>query len=154
MGAHAGVPPLAEPTGLRDHRVLVVEDDVSVAATLADAVHLAKAMAQAGGLDAAVLGIVLGGELVLPVADALAERRVPFLFATGYGEDCDRDRHGAAPMLHKPFEPRDLVTAPVALPVASSGRPRALGRTPSGGTSPGGEQPSGSCALHPAMADR
>jgi DNA-binding response OmpR family regulator len=171
MGAHAAVPPCVGPTGLRGRRVLVVEDEalvammvedellaagaeVSVAATLAAALRLAEAAAQEGGPDAAVLDIDLGGESVLPLADALAGRGVPFLFATGYGEDCGRGRHGAAPMLHKPFEPQDLVTALAALLAASSGRPRGLGRTPSGGTSPGGEKPGGDGMLHPAMASR
>lgn len=35
-------------------------------------------------LDAAVLDLNLGGEMVFPVADALTMRFVPFLFATGY----------------------------------------------------------------------
>ena len=54
-------------------------------------------------------------EAVMPVADALAERRVPFLFATGYGPNCATGGHTAAPVLHKPFAPQDLVVAVEAL---------------------------------------
>jgi len=35
-------------------------------------------------LDAAVLDINLRGEMAYPVADALIERGIPFVFATGY----------------------------------------------------------------------
>jgi hypothetical protein len=45
-----------------------------------------------------------------PVADLLAGRGVPFLFATGYGEDCDTGKHKDAPVLHRPYDP----DAPVA----------------------------------------
>ena len=169
MGADAAVPPLVEPTGLRGRRVLVVEDEalvammiedellaagaeVSVAATLAEALRLAEAAAQEDGLDAAVLDTGLGSETVLPVADALADLGVLLLFATGYGEGCDRGQHTSVPVLHKPFEPQDLIIALVALLAAGTGRPRALGRAPSGGTSPGGEEPGGDGVLHPAMA--
>lgn len=34
--------------------------------------------------DAALLDINLGGDLVFPVAEALADRGIPFAFATGY----------------------------------------------------------------------
>jgi DNA-binding response OmpR family regulator len=135
---------LASPTMLADRRVLVVEDealvsrlfadelhdagaDVLTASTLADALHLVEAAARDGGLSAAVLDINIGGEAVLPVADALAGLGVPFLFATGYGEGCGRGRHTAAPVLHKPFEPRDLTAALQALAAEGAPRHRAPG---------------------------
>lgn len=37
-------------------------------------------------IDAAVLDINLQGEAVFPVADALIERGIPFVFATGYDQ--------------------------------------------------------------------
>jgi hypothetical protein len=57
-----------------------------------------------GGLSAAVLDINLEGEVVSPVADRLAALNVPFVFATGYGEGCNRGLHTAAPILAKPFD--------------------------------------------------
>jgi CheY-like chemotaxis protein len=35
-------------------------------------------------LDGAILDINLSGKMVFPVADALADRHIPFVFATGY----------------------------------------------------------------------
>jgi DNA-binding response OmpR family regulator len=123
---------LSNAAMLRNRRVLVVEDEALVAmmvedelreagariltaANVGDALRLVEATMQDGGISAAVLDINLGGEMVTPVADALARIDVPFLFATGYGEGCDRGGHDAAPMLHKPFEPYDLVVAIKAL---------------------------------------
>jgi DNA-binding response OmpR family regulator len=37
------------------------------------------------GIDVAILDVNLAGEMVFPVADILAGRGVPFLFATGMG---------------------------------------------------------------------
>ncbi len=66
-----------------------------------------------------MLDINLSGRHVSPVAQKLAALGVPFLFATGYGDDYDRGRHGAAPMLHKPFDSEKLIAAVEALaPVA------------------------------------
>jgi CheY-like chemotaxis protein len=58
-----------------------------------------------------VLDINLNGIKVAPAADKLAALGVPFLFATGYGEDHDTGGHGAAPVLRKPFSPERLVAA-------------------------------------------
>lgn len=98
-------------------RVLVVEDDallamalemnlaglgcdfIAMASTLQDALPLARD----ADIDGAILDVNLAGERVYPVADILAERSIPFLFATGYGaaglRDCDRAR----PVLQKPY---------------------------------------------------
>jgi CheY-like chemotaxis protein len=103
-------------------RILVVEDDamlamaleltlsdlgcevVGLASNLADAVPLAREAA----IDGAVLDVNLAGEKVYPVADILAARNIPFVFATGYGSaglrECDRAR----PVLQKPYDLRSL----------------------------------------------
>ena len=112
---------------LRDKRILIVEDEallallvedrlldagaevVGPATSVADALRLIEAMAAGGGLSAAVLDINLRGAAVTPVADRLAALGVPFLFATGYGENCDTGGHGTAPVLHKPFDPDRLI---------------------------------------------
>jgi two-component SAPR family response regulator len=60
--------------------------------------------------DGAVLDVNLGGEKVFPLAVALEDRGIPFVFATGYGAvECDRFAN--APLLHKPVDPGAL--APV-----------------------------------------
>ena len=52
----------------------------------------------------AILDINLGGELVFPLADILARRRIPFLFTTGYGPERIVPRFSNVPVLPKPLE--------------------------------------------------
>ena len=128
------------PAKLTGKRVLVVEDEIFVsllvedelrgagaevigpAPSVSDALRLVEAAAADGGIGVAVLDINLGGRHVEPVADRLAALGVPFLFATGYGENCDTGGHGAAPILSKPFAPGRLVAAVEALASASARR--------------------------------
>jgi CheY-like chemotaxis protein len=80
--------------------VLVVEDDSLICLLLEDmlldlgcqvvgtAGHIKRAIELAQREDdVAILDVNLGGRQVFPVADILAERGVPFLFATGMGAD-------------------------------------------------------------------
>lgn len=84
---------------LKDRHVLVVEDEFYIAIDMADALseHGAHVIGPAASvadaidliehtehLDGAVVDLNLRGELAFPVARALAERHVPFVFATGY----------------------------------------------------------------------
>ena len=128
---------LGRAAKLKGKRVLVVEDEALVSMlvedelrdagaevigpvpTVGDALRLIEAAAADGGISAAVLDINLDGQRVEPVADRLAALGVPFLFATGYGEDFDTGAHGAAPILSKPFAPERLVAAVEALASAS-----------------------------------
>ncbi|WP_407528053.1 response regulator [Methylobacterium oryzisoli] len=92
---------MADPdaSGLQGLCLLIVEDDWHIASDLAETLEGAGArvigpvgsvkgalalIAAQARLDGAVLDINLADELVYPVADALAARRVPFVFATGY----------------------------------------------------------------------
>jgi CheY-like chemotaxis protein len=122
---------------LTGKRVLVVEDEALVAMLVAeelrgagaeivgpapsvdDALRLVEAVAADGGISAAVLDINLGGQHVAPLADRLAALGVPFLFATGYGENRDARGHDAAPVVEKPFDRERLVASVAAL--ASAG---------------------------------
>ena len=124
------------PPKLKGKRILVVEDEALVsmlvedelrdagatvlgpAACVGDALRLVEAAVD-GGISAAVLDINLDGRHVRPVADRLAALRVPFVFATGYGEGCDTGGHGTAPLLSKPFAPERLIAAVEALASAS-----------------------------------
>jgi len=113
---------------LQGRRILIVEDEALVAmmfedvlldagakvigsaSSVEEALLLIETATANGGLNAAVLDINLQGAMVSPVADHLAALDVPFVFATGYGEGCDRGSHSTAPVLAKPFGLDTLVT--------------------------------------------
>ena len=61
--------------------------------------------------DVAVLDVNLAGERINPVADALSERNVPFLFVTGYGASALPGEYAERPLLHKPFRMAELLGA-------------------------------------------
>ena len=87
---------------LTNRRVLVVEDQFLIALDLEMALNDVQAtvlgpvarvqagldlMAREGQISAAILDVNVGSEMVFLVADALLERSVPFLFATGEHPD-------------------------------------------------------------------
>ena len=99
-------------------QILIVEDEPLIAMMLedflevldkqsagtADTVTGALARLDAGGVDAALLDVNLrGGETSAPIAEALAARGIPFVFATGGGEESVDDRFRDRPRLTKPF---------------------------------------------------
>jgi DNA-binding NarL/FixJ family response regulator len=61
--------------------------------------------------DSAVVDINLGEGPTFEVASALAERRVPFLFATGYDRAAIPPRFNDAARLEKPIKGNDLIAA-------------------------------------------
>jgi CheY-like chemotaxis protein len=107
---------------LQSLRILVVEDNfltadaiqdlletsgcevVGPAATIAAALDL---IAQAT-LDGAVLDLNLGGELSFPIAAALIERNIPFLFLTGYDDLVVPPQYRGMRRLEKPTDMREL----------------------------------------------
>jgi DNA-binding response OmpR family regulator len=104
--------------------VLLVEDEEIVALELsAELTRLgwavigpASSLAEAqqllsGSFDAAVLDVNLRGRLVYPLADALARKRVPFLFCTGYELVDPEGRFPEAPVIPKPADPRAVSAA-------------------------------------------
>lgn len=64
--------------------------------------------------DMAILDLNVAGELVYPVADTLAARGVPFLFATGLGIASLNENYRDRPVLQKPFAFSDLREAMAA----------------------------------------
>jgi CheY-like chemotaxis protein len=99
-------------------RILIVEDEPLIAMMLedfldilghslagqADNVADALALVEDGQADAAILDVNLrGGEKSWPIADALAARGVPFVFATGGSQDGVIEAHRDRPTLAKPF---------------------------------------------------
>jgi len=61
--------------------------------------------------DAAVLDVNLGGQRVYAVAKVLAERRVPFIFVTGYSGEALPPEYAEQPRLGKPFTAQQLIRA-------------------------------------------
>ena len=103
---------------LNGRRVLVVKDESLVAMLLetiledmgctpigpASNVDEGLAMARdSARIDAALLDVNVAGRQVFPVAQALKDRGVPFVFSTGYGEGGLPDEWRGNPTIQKPF---------------------------------------------------
>ena len=112
------------PASLKGARVLIVEDAVLLALELETG--LSEAGAQVVGpayeleealalldqpIDAAVLDANLNGRSVTPVAELLAQRGVPFVFATGYGETGGAPGGFDAPVIRKPYDVTQVAAA-------------------------------------------
>lgn len=103
-------------------RVLVVEDEMMIALMLEDmlldlghdvvglAMRLPQALALASSaeIDLAILDVNLDGRMSFPVAAVLAERGVPFFFASGYGSAGVESPFEDRLTIRKPFEVKDL----------------------------------------------
>jgi CheY-like chemotaxis protein len=98
-------------------KMLVVEDEIIVLMMLegmledmgcesivsASTNESAIALIQSQNFDAAMLDMNLNGRSSSDVADALAMRGVPFVYATGNSIRDNRDGFSNRPILHKPF---------------------------------------------------
>lgn len=60
-------------------------------------------------VDAAILDVNLAGETVYSLAEMLTARKIPFVFATGYGAESIESRFEHIPVLQKPIE-KDMLT--------------------------------------------
>jgi PAS domain S-box-containing protein len=120
---------------LHQRRLLVVEDEYMLAdelqreLTRVGAVVLGpvpsvgmalELLAREAELDGAVLDVNLGGELVYPVADALTERAIPFVFVTGYDACVLPPRFAQAPRCGKPVK-LDCIREALGLPSPLAG---------------------------------
>jgi CheY-like chemotaxis protein len=113
---------------LQDLRVLVVEDESLVAMLVEEYLtdfgcappcsvsRVGKALKtlKSTEIDAAVLDVNVAGESVAPIAEALEERGVPFIFASGYGRSGVDERWASKPVLQKPFSAKELQAALIA----------------------------------------
>jgi CheY-like chemotaxis protein len=109
----------------KGRRALVVEDEMlvfmlieSVLADLglevlppAGRLHHALEAARSAEMDVALLDVNLAGEMVFPVAEILAQRAIPFIFLTGYGESILQEPFTDRPVIQKPFRDGALIRA-------------------------------------------
>lgn len=114
--------------------VLVVEDDDMLGqaiglcveeagyevAGVAQSVDAALMTLSDRPVHAALLDVNLRGELVFAVADALAERGVPFVFVTGQPASSIPETHRHRPLVPKPYYDASLCAALASV----LGRPR------------------------------
>jgi two-component sensor histidine kinase len=128
-GAGESRGPTPKPEGhVRGLKVLIVEDAVLLAWELevglteagakvvGSAAEVGEAMELTGQpIDAAVLDANLNGESVRPVAEALAAKGVPFIFATGYGENRGAPEGFDVPIIRKPYDITQIVAALVEI---------------------------------------
>jgi two-component sensor histidine kinase len=118
------VPTSVGPASLKGARVLIVEDAVLLALELetgltdagaqvvGPAYELEEAMALLDQpIDAAVLDANLNGRSVTPVAEVLHQRKIPFVFATGYGETGGAPGGFDAPVIRKPYDVTQVASA-------------------------------------------
>jgi CheY-like chemotaxis protein len=96
---------------------LLVEDEAMIRMMIADMVETlghrvaaeagnieqAMELARSATFDFAIIDMNLNGVMSFPIADAIAERSIPLIFASGYDSTRKGERHQEAPVLQKPF---------------------------------------------------
>ena len=106
-------------------RILVVEDEPMIRMLLADMladlgytvageagrIDEAMALAKRAEFDVAILDVNLDGQPISPVVEVLVARDLPFVFATGYGQQGVPEPYRHRPMLQKPFQADALAQA-------------------------------------------
>jgi CheY-like chemotaxis protein len=104
---------------LNGKRILIVEDENLIVLGLDSEINAAgcEVVATAGSVDAAldliattdldgaIVDVKLRGQLTFLVADALAARRIPFVFTTAMNSRECPARFADVPWLEKPFLP-------------------------------------------------
>ena len=101
-----------------DRRILVVEDEFAVAASLGDVLEILGAavvgpvpsvekalrtIESESRIDAAIVDVNLGGEMAHAVADRLLARNIPFVFTSGYDDAVLRNRYPQIKNCQKPY---------------------------------------------------
>jgi CheY-like chemotaxis protein len=110
---------------LQGRGVLIVEDEAMVAMLLEDLLHelgchvveiasrvdTALTFVTERQFDVAILDVNLKSETSYPVADLLELRKLPYLFATGYGMEVIPEKYRQRAVLQKPFRKQELEDA-------------------------------------------
>lgn len=110
---------------LKGLRVFIVEDESLIMMLLEDilddlgckvvasALNLRQALEAAATteVDVAILDINLNGDPIYPVAERLAERGIPLIFASGYGATTLPEGWKTRPTLPKPFSADQVAVA-------------------------------------------
>jgi len=108
---------------LAGKRVLILEDEYFIATDLAQALAAAGAeimgpystsasaltSIEANPPDMGVLDVNLAGVVNFDLADSLAARDVPFVFASGYDDTSVPQRHSTVPFYQKPLTGKDVL---------------------------------------------
>lgn len=118
--SHGGAETAAASSGiiLAGNSIMLVEDEAIVALAVNDSLtdlgfsvvgpfsRVADACRalQENQVDAAILDVNLDGEMVYSLAETLTARKIPFVFATGYGAESIESRFEHIPVLQKPIE--------------------------------------------------
>jgi CheY-like chemotaxis protein len=98
--------------------VFLVEDEVMIRMMVADMleelgyrvvaeageINEAIRLAQCTEFDLAILDVNVNGKVISPVAELIAARNRPFIFATGYGSSGLPPEYRDRPALQKPFQ--------------------------------------------------
>lgn len=109
---------------LSDCSVLIVEDDFVVGLELMRAlsdegcrgvkvvrtIEGALQELSAETPDVATLDLDIRGKVSTPVADALAERRIPFVIVSGQTRNVLPEPYGSLTVCHKPFAAHEVVS--------------------------------------------
>ena len=120
---------------LSSKKVLIVEDEAMIAYDLEDVVRSrggeaevcldidsAMARAEAGDADVAILDYNLGGRTVLPVADTLQRKGIPFVFNTAMADFVNLSAHyDGARVCRKPVNELELLEVLAQLTGKSDG---------------------------------
>ena len=103
--------------------ILVVEDEYYLASDLAAQLERAGAsivgpagdcenairLIETASPDFAVIDMNLGGVMAFPVVEALKERGIPFIVATGYSATVLGEPFSGHPQIEKPYQASDLM---------------------------------------------
>jgi FixJ family two-component response regulator len=110
---------------LAGSKLLIVEDEYLVAEDLVDSlqsegveiagpfnsVDSAFSALESADIGAAILDLNIGGNVAFDLAEQLAERKVPFVFYTGYESVIVPDKFRRIPRVRKPARWNDLINA-------------------------------------------
>jgi len=102
-------------------RILILEDEPIIGLALEDMLqrHGAHVLLASGieeafellaseDVESAILDVNVHGTQSYPIASMLAERGIPFIFATGYGDRAHPSDFVSIPTISKPYSTEDI----------------------------------------------